>query len=588
MSGNRAWLIGPLLLCALIPLRAATAQNTVAAAPSSATSYTSVTSEALLHPDEGNWLLPRRTYGGWGYSPLNQINASNVKRLVPVWEFSTGVTEGHEAPPIVNNGVMFVATPQAQVIAIDARTGNLLWRAKHALPDDLLQLHPTSRGVGLLGDIVYQATVDAHLLALDARTGKVVWDTTVADYREGYYITLAPLVVKDKIVVGCSGGEMGIRGFIAAFDAKTGAPAWKIHTIPGPGEKGSASWQGDTYLHGGGPVWVTGTYDPELDLMYWGTGNPGPWLPSERGNGKGDALFTTSVLAVRPETGQVVAYHQYTPNDAWDWDEVDPPLVVDLTRNGQTIKALVHPARDGFIWLFERGPDSIKFISATPYVKNDVITAIDPKTGRPTYDSAHVPNLSGQPVTYCPSAWGGKNWFGAAYDPTDQMLYTPANDNLCSVAVGQKPTYKAGEPYIGEGIDDLVLALQPGADHIGELQAWDLTTGKRVWTHDFQRSHNFGPVLATGGGLLFEGGTNDRMFRAFSAKTGDVLWSIRTNSGVIGAPVAYSIDGKEYIAVQSGWGVDSERVQTSLNRHLPPEYHADVPQGGTIWVFALQ
>lgn len=590
MTSSRTRLFtATLLALALVPFGRASAQSTVATAGDHpASGYKSVTSEDLVHPSDSDWLLPRRTYSGTAFSPLNQINTSNVASLKPVWSFSTGVTEGHEAPPIVNNGVMFVATPQAQVIALDAKTGDQLWRFKHPLPEDLLQLHPTSRGVGLLGNLVYVATVDAHLLALDARSGKVVWDKQVADYREGYYITMAPLVVKDKVVVGCSGGEMGIRGFLTAFDAKTGDLNWRFHTIPAPGEKGGDTWSGDTYKHGGGSVWVTGTYDPQLDLMYWGIGNPGPWLPDERGTANGAALYSDSVLAVKPETGEVVAYHQYNPNDAWDWDETDPPMVVDIQRDGKTVHSLVHPGRDGYIWMFERSANAIKFLSATQYGKNEVITGIDPVTGKPTYNAAMTPKMDGKPTTYCPSAWGIKNWFGAAVDSSTGMLYTPANDNLCSVARGEKPTYKAGEPYVGEGLSDLELALHPGADHVGELQAWDLGTGKRVWKHDFKNSQNFGPVLATAGGLIFEGGTNDRMFRAFDAKTGDVVWSMRGSSGFIGAPVAFAVDGKEYIAVQSGWGVDSERTQTSFNRHLPAEYHATVPQGGTVWVFAVQ
>jgi alcohol dehydrogenase (cytochrome c) len=572
----------------------ASAQTTVAAAGDqnsmSASQYKPVTYQELLNPSPSDWILPRRTYAGTAFSPLDQINAGNVKGLHMVWSFSTGVNEGHEAPPIVHDGMMFVSTPQAQVLALDARTGNELWRYKRTLPDDLLQLHPTNRGVALLGNYVYLATVDAHLVALDALTGKVVWDTKVADYTQGYYSTLAPLIVKDKVVVGCSGGEMGIRGFLAAFDAQTGKEAWRIHTIPGPGEKNGSSWQGDAYLHGGGPVWMTGTYDPKLDLMYWGVGNPGPWLPDERSAADPNlrALYTDSVLAVKPETGEVMAWHQYNPDDAWDWDEVDPPMVVDVDRDGKKIPALVHPGRDGYIWTFERTPDAINFLSATEFVKNEVITGIDPKTGKPSYNSAMIPKLGAGPTTYCPSAWGGKNWFGASIDEKDGILYTPANDNLCSVATAQKPTFKPGEPYVGEGLDDLVLALHPGADHVGELQAWDINTNKKLWQHDFKDSQNFGPTLATAGGIVFEGGTNDRMFRAFDAKTGDVLWQMRGSSGFIAPPVAYMLDGKEYIAVESGWGVDSERTQTSFNRHLPAEYHANVPQGGTVWVFAVQ
>ncbi len=580
-----------LLSVALFPHASIAAEPaTVAAAGDQmpAMQYKSVSSEDLVNPSPGDWLLTRRTYDGTAFSPLDQINTGNIKSLHLAWSFETGMVEAHEAPPIVNNGVMFVATPQSQVIALDARTGDELWRFKHQLPDDLLQLHPTSRGVALLGNNVYMISTDAHLIALDARTGKIVFDTKVADYKQGYYSTLAPLIVGSKVVVGCSGGEMGIRGFLAGYDATTGKEAWRIHTIPGPGEKGYETWQGDAYKHGGGPIWVTGTYDPKLDVMYWGVGNPGAWLPDERSDKPNlSALYTDSVLAVKPENGDVVAYHQYNPDDAWDWDEVDPPMIVDIQRDGKTVHSLVHPGRDGYIWQFQRSADQIKYLSATEFVKNEVITKIDPVTGKPSYNQAMVPKLGGGPTTYCPSAWGGKNWFGASIDQKNGILYTPANDNLCSVATAEKPTFKAGEPYVGEGLDDLVLKLHPGADHVGELQAWDLVNNKPLWKHNFVNSQNFGPVLGTAGGLIFEGGTNDRYFRAFDAKTGEVLWQMRGSSGFVGAPVAFSVDGKEYIAVQSGWGVDSERTQTSFNRHLPEQYHAHVPQGGTVWVFAV-
>ena len=238
-----------------------------------ATSYTPVTDQRLVSPEAENWLMYRRTYDGWGYSPLEQINTGNVKDLVPVWTFSTGVAEGHQAPPIVNNGIMFVSTPQNQVLALDAKSGELLWRYKRELPDDLFQLHPTNRGVGLYEDKVYLATLDAHVVALDAKTGKLLWDRTVEDYKKGYYMTLAPLVAKGKVMVGVSGGELGIRGFVQALDARTGQPAWKTFTVPAPGEPGSETWKGDSWKTGGASVWITGSFDPQLNLTYWGTGN---------------------------------------------------------------------------------------------------------------------------------------------------------------------------------------------------------------------------------------------------------------------------------------------------------------------------
>ena len=246
------------------------------ATPQGITDYTPVTDEQILNPDPANWLMYRGTYAGWGYSALEQINTQNVKNLVPVWSFSTGVTEGHQSPPIVNDGVMFITTPENQVLALDAGNGELLWRYRRELPEDLFQLHPTNRGVGLLGDKVYFATVDAYLVALNARSGEVIWEKAVGEYRKGYYMTLAPLVSRGKVMVGVSGGEFGVRGFVQAFDALTGQAAWKTYTIPAPGEPGSDTWPGDTWQTGGVPIWITGSYDPGLNLTFWGTGNAAP------------------------------------------------------------------------------------------------------------------------------------------------------------------------------------------------------------------------------------------------------------------------------------------------------------------------
>lgn len=269
--------------------------------------YAPVTSERLLDPEPRNWLMYRGAYNGWGYSALDQITPENVGRLRPVWSFSTGVREGHEAPPIVNEGRMFVTTPQNQVFALDAATGDLLWRYVRELPEDLQQYHPTNRGVALFEDKVYIGTVDAHVVALDAESGEVVWDQAVEDYRTGYYITMAPLVADSKVMVGPSGGERGIRGFVAALDARTGAEIWKTYTIPAAGEAGNDTWPADAWRTGGAPVWVTGTYDPALNLTYWGTGNPGPWIGDAR---PGDNLFTNSVLALDATTGENKGYHQ--------------------------------------------------------------------------------------------------------------------------------------------------------------------------------------------------------------------------------------------------------------------------------------
>ena len=327
----KQWLLAGLL--------ASTCLVTIAAA-GPIENYSPVTADRLKNPEPGNWMHYRRTYDGQGYSPLDQINTSNVKSLTPVWTFSTGVVEGHEAPPIINNGVMFVATPAGQVIALNAKTGDEYWRYKRQLPDDLFQLHPTNRGVGLWQDKVYLATTDDHLVALDAKTGKVVWDTKVQDYKKGQYLTLMPLIVDGKVIVGGSGGELGVRGYVVAYDADTGKELWRTFTIPGAGEPGNETWKGDDWKTGGGSAWMTGNYDPDTKTVYWGTGNAAPWPGDTH---PGDNLYTSSVLALDPDSGKMKTYFQYHQNDSWDWDEVDAPMLVDLQKDGRTIKSS-HPS----------------------------------------------------------------------------------------------------------------------------------------------------------------------------------------------------------------------------------------------------
>jgi alcohol dehydrogenase (cytochrome c) len=544
-------------------------------------SYQPITAQQLLKPDDGDWPMYRRTYNGQGYSPLDEIDTANVKSLRPVWTLSTGVVGGHEAPPVVVNGVMFVATPGNQVIAVDAKTGDVYWRFVEKVPDATNPSHPTSRGVAVLGDKVFYAGHDARLIALDAKTGNVVWVSTVGDVDAAYYMTLAPLVADNKVMVGVSGGEFGIRGYVAAFDADTGKEAWRTYTVPAPGEPGSETWpDNDAYKTGGGSTWLTGNYDPETKLVYWGVGNGGPWMGDQR---PGDNLYTTSVIAMDVATGDIKGYHQYHWNDSFDWDEVDPPLLLDFERDGKTVKGLIHPARDGILWWLERTPEGqINFIDGKPYVYNTWLKSMDPQTGRVDYKEGVKP-ATGVTGTFCPSFWGGKDWPPAAYSPDTHMIYIPVNDNLCSSITGAEVEYEPGESFTG--IEDLELIAQEGADHIGAVQAWNVDTGEKVWEHPFPKSANWGPILATGGGLLFSGGTNDRMFRAYDAETGDVLWEQKLNSGVIGVPVSYEVDGKQYIAVQAGWGIDSAGMQSMLSSQIGID--PEVPPGGDVWVFAL-
>ena len=543
--------------------------------------YSPVTAESLKQPADGDWLMIRRTYDGWGFSPLEQITARNVQRLQPAWIFSTGVNSGHEAAPIVKDGVMFVATPGNQVIALDAAKGTLLWRYRRQMPDGSLLPHQTSRGVALFGDKVFFAAGDAVLVALDARTGKEAWTKKVADNKTGYYMTLAPLVADGKVMVGASGGELGIRGFVAAFQIETGEELWRAYTVPAPGEPGSETWpKGEQWKNGGGSVWVTGNYDPATNLAFWGVGNGGPWMGDQR---PGDNLYTSSTVAIDVATGKIKGHHQYDPNESWDWDEVSPPILVDYQRNGKTVKGLIDVARDGYLWFLERTSGAINFVDGTPFVRQNVYKSLDPKTGRPEVDPARKPG-TGKTAEFCPSLWGGKNWPPISFSPKTRMIYIPANENLCMTSTGEKIEYTPGGRFVGATTK---LSVFPGADHIGEVQAWNVDSGKRVWTHTYANSQNWGPTLATAGGLVFAGGTNDRLFHAFDATTGKLLWEFPTNSGITGQPVSFMANGQQYVAVQSGWGVDARGMQTLLNGLMPGKY-PEVPEGGAIWVFAVK
>jgi alcohol dehydrogenase (cytochrome c) len=548
--------------------------------------YPPVTAERLRNPEPANWLMIRRSYDGWGYSPLNQINTGNVSKLKPVWGHLTGEGRVHEAAPIVNNGVLFISTPNNRVIAFDAKAGNVLWRYQRPRPQGANVPHDTSRGVALYGDKVYFAAGEAVIVALDAKTGSEVWTTKVAENSSGYYISLAPLIAGGKVMVGTSGGEFGVRGFVAALDPDTGKELWRAFMIPAPGEPGSETWpkDGEQWKTGGGSVWVTGNYDPETNLAFWGTGNGGPWMGDQR---PGDNLYTSSTVAIDVATGQIKGHFQYHPNDSWDWDEVSPPIVVDYRRNGRTIKGLINVARNGYLWFLERTDGPIKFVEGKPYVTQNVFRSLDPKTGRPDVDPEKKPG-TGKTASFCPGLHGGKNWPPIAYSPQTRMIYVPANNNICGTLTGGPVTYTAGRGFTGttRGGGPAPSPIAPGADHFGEVQAWNVDTGKKVWTHNYAKSPNWGSMLATAGGLVFSGGTNDRKIHAFDASNGKLLWESPTPSGILAPPTSFMIDGKQYIAVLSGWGGDSAGMQSTLNRGFPGQY-PPVPEGGSIWVYAL-
>jgi alcohol dehydrogenase (cytochrome c) len=546
------------------------------------TAYPTVTDERLQHPEAGDWLMYRRTYDGWGFSPLKEITSSNIQKLSLAWSMSTDLLGAHETTAIVNHGRMFITTPQNNIIALDAKSGTQLWRYKRKYPDGLFQLHPTNRGVALYGDYVYMATTDCALVALDAATGKVAWDVPFDDYKTGCYSTLAPLAVRGKIIVGYSGGELGVRGSVNAFDALTGKRIWKTYTVPAPSEPGGDTWKGETYKRGGGSTWITGVYDPASNTTYWGTGNPGPWVADDR---PGDNLYTDSTLALDADTGKIKSYHQYTPHDSFDWDEVSAPLLIETELDGRLTKTATHAGRNGYLWILDR--DHLKFLHAYPFSDNNVFTSIDPKSGRPTIDESKRPGAH-QGAEFCPSIGGGKDWPPEAWSPQTKLLYVPANDNLCAyLPKGKAPDDDSKPFYTGYDFDSIFGSIRtlPGAsDHIGELQAWDLNTGKRVWQHNF-KTMLWAPLLVTGGNILFAGGTPDRQFRAFDARTGEQLWSYPLPSGAIGVPTSFEVDGEQYVAVTTGWDLDARGVQTGVDKIQGT--NTAVPQAGTVLVFKL-
>jgi len=552
--------------------------------------YKAVTDERLANPEPENWLMTRGNYKGWSYTPLDQINSENVSKLRPVWSGATNVGSGHEAPAIINGRYMFVATPRNQVIAFDAKTGHVLWRHRREIPEGFSTLHMTNRGVALWGDKVYVAAIDCALLALDAKTGKQIWESEVCDWQnDSAYITSAPLVVKGKVIVGPSGGEFGVRGYIKAFDAETGKEEWTTYSVPAPGEPGSETWPQEgkwknAWKNGGGTMWMPGNYDAKNDVIYWGVGNGAPWIGDQR---PGDNLYIASTLSINPDDGKILGHFQYHWNDSWDWAAMNTPSLVTFDEDGKEVPGLISAQRNGVLYWLDRSPEGkITFDQAIPYVKNTVFKTIDEKTGRPTYNEDTIPR-TGKAATYCPSLWGGKDWPYQAYDPNTGMLYIPFNDNHCMTLKGLIQPIIPGVWSAGVDITQLNLILEDDLPYIGGIQAWDVNGREEKWRTTYPKSWNWGSIMTTAGGLLFVGGTNDRMFRAYNAKSGELLWEFPTPSGIISPPSAYSIDGKQYIAVVSGWGVDAQWIQGKMHEQAGWTEKA-VPEGGSVWVFALE
>lgn len=533
------------------------------------TKYSTVTDARLQNPEAANWLMYRGNYSNWGYSALSKITPANVSKLRPVWAFSTGQAEGHEAPAIVNDGVMFITAPMNKLFALDAATGKQLWKYERELPEDIVACcDVVNRGVALYGDMLYMGTLDAHILAFNAKTGKIVWDRTIEDYKKRYTITSAPLIADGKLITGVHGGEYGIRGFLEAMDVKTGKQAWKSYTTV------ASTYPAGGEAQGGAPTWLTGSYDPGSKTVYWGVGNPSPWMDPRR-KPTDDLKWSSSVIAVDVGSGKIKSGFQYSPNDAWDYDGVNEQILIDTVTNGKTTKSMVTAHRNGYMYLFDRTNGGVKYTSGHPYVTVTAYKGLD-KAGRPVWDPQHRPDL-GKSVNSCPSFLGGKNWQPAAYSPQTKLIYIPSNE-WCMDIKGAQTKYAAGEAYVGAEFE---LNPVPNLNYVGKLQAVDPVTGKQVWNQTFA-APLWGGVLTTAGGLVFTGTTADRDFIAFDAKSGKKLWSFKTNSGIVGTPVSFMVNGKQYVGVFSGYG-----GAIPLWAGPMAQLTKDTPRGGVFWVFAV-
>jgi len=526
---------------------------------------------------------------GQRFSPLKQVNQDNVKKLLPIWSFSFGGEKqrGQEAQPLIYDGVMYVTASYSRVFAVDLKTGEELWQYDARLPDGIMPCcDVVNRGAAIYGDLIYFGTLDAKLVALDRKTGKVKWKKKLGNYKAGYSITAAPMIVDGKVISGVSGGEFGIIGKVEARDAKTGDLVWSRPTIEGhmgqlngkestmTGKK-NATWPGDMWKYGGGATWLGGTYDPDTKTIFYGTGNPAPWNSHLR---PGDNLYTTSRIAINPDNGEIKWHYQTTPNDGWDYDGVNE--VVSFDQGGKKLAATAD--RNGFFYVFNRQEG--KLVNATPFVR-DITWAkgIDLESGRPIYNDDNRPGnptqskdgKKGSSVFAVPAFLGGKNWMPMAYSQETELFYVPSNE--WGMDIWNEPVnYKKGAAYLGAG-----FTIKPlFEDYIGSLKAIDPKTGKIVWEYK-NNAPLWGGVMTTAGGLVFMG-TPEGYFKAFNSKTGEELWKFQTGSGIVGSPVTWEQDGEQYVSVVSGWGGAVPLWGGDVAKRVK-----HLNQGGSIWTFKI-
>lgn len=557
-----------------------------------ATAQNGPTADDLLNDAASTGDVLSYGLGPWQqrFSPLDKVNSGNVAKLVPVFAASLGGEKqrGQESQPLVYDGTIYVTGSYSRLFAFDARTGEKKWEYNARLPDGIMPCcDVVNRGAAIHGDKIIFATLDAHLVALNRKTGKVIWNKEIGDYRAGYSATAAPLIVRNMVITGNSGGEFGIVGAVQARDVETGELIWNRPVIEGHmgtlrGKdngitgKTNATWEGDLWKAGGGATWLGGTYDPGTNMVYFGTGNPAPWNSHLR---PGDNLYTASTLAIDADTGVIKWHYQTTPHDGWDFDGVNEFIPFDATIGGKPMKLGAKADRNGYFYVLDR--TNGKFIGAHKFVMQTTwADGINPKTGRPNYIEAGRPGSpsadgKGATVFASPSFLGGKNWMPMAYSQDTGLFYIPSND--WGMDIWNEPiAYKKGAAYLGAG-----FTIKPIApDHIGALRAMDPKTGKIVWEYK-NPAPLWGGVLTTRGNLVFTG-TPEGYLKAFDAKTGQELWKFQTGSGVVGSPVTWEQDGEQYVAVMSGWG-----GAVPLWGGEVAKTFKEISQGGSLWVFKL-
>jgi alcohol dehydrogenase (cytochrome c) len=496
-----------------------------------------VTPERLVHSSKEpqNWLTYSGDYTGRRFSLLDQVNTGTASRLSAKWVYQTAATGKLETTPLVVDGIMYATAQDDRAFALDARTGRPIWMFQHQVPGDIRPCcGHVNRGLAILGDKVFLGTLDAHVIALDAKTGNVIWDVVAADYQKGYSFTVAPLAVKNLIVIGVSGGEYGIRGFIDAYDADTGKRAWRFYTVPGPGEPGNDTWEGDSWKIGGSPAWNTGTYDPATNQIFWPTGNPSP---SNRGEGRsGDNLYTNSLLALNADTGKLNWYFQFTKHDEHDWDATQVPVLI--VSGGKRLIAQAN--RNGFFYLLDRTTGKLLFANA--YGKTTWSDSKDAE-GRPVANSQASPTLEGH--TVCPGALGTTNFMAPTYDPQTNLFYVTARDQCDIFSTAPQP-YEAGHAYYGSAY----FPSEDAEPYRGFLKAIDPATGEIKWKFE-HTSPTWSGVLSTAGGLVFTGDAEGN-FIAMDAASGKPLWHFEMGGAVYAAPMAFAVDTKEYVAIAAG------------------------------------